>query len=420
MKSVFFTTLLFVGLLFNNQKLIGAGDEKPLGCIKSIQAPKSQLGLWKPVRHVRLVLHIIQKNDGTGNFAPNNEKDKKDLKNLIEQVNLSYKDIDTPWNYSSIEAKKKHIKNAHIQFFVDTIYYHQNAELYNYKKQVGYYNREKKDTVQDHSKAFDLAEMSYLKYVENNKEFPKKYKDSALNVFMFEAKGMAGRGIAEGLNSRRWLLVVGAYELAQQQNYQSLGLVMAHELGHNMGLRHPFDDNYCADLIEKSIGQTNNLMDAWPNQAKALSSCQVDLVYGGLSDPNSELFSCVDYNFNKNKKSITIHSKEEVKINEITIPEGDIIIEKGGILQVECALLMSFDSKIIILPGGHLIINGGHISSINNGLPWKGIIQEKNRKLLGLFKRKTRSLFNVYNDGYFSGSSDGIMKVDRFPSYIKE
>lgn len=50
----------------------------------------------------------------------------------------------------------------------------------------------------------------------------------------------------------------------------------------------------------------------------------------------------------------------------------DIVIETGNTLTISCEVKMPIDGKIIVKQGGHLIVDGGHITSAHI-LPWQGI-----------------------------------------------
>src|SRR5690606_25452877 len=57
---------------------------------------------------------------------------------------------------------------------------------------------------------------------------------------------------------------------------------------------------------------------------------------------------------------------------------NDIIIKSGAVLTVKCRLEMIKDSKIIIEPGGRLVVDGGIITSARSAGPdyegfWQGI-----------------------------------------------
>ncbi len=56
----------------------------------------------------------------------------------------------------------------------------------------------------------------------------------------------------------------------------------------------------------------------------------------------------------------------------------DIVINNGVTLEVKCEVSMPIDGKVIVKPGGKLILNGGTITSAHD-LPWAGIYVEGDR-----------------------------------------
>jgi subtilisin family serine protease len=64
----------------------------------------------------------------------------------------------------------------------------------------------------------------------------------------------------------------------------------------------------------------------------------------------------------------TVSTSEAISSTKIALE--DIIVESGGILNISGELQMSEDKKIVVQPGGKLIIDGGKITS---GCGWKGI-----------------------------------------------
>lgn len=70
----------------------------------------------------------------------------------------------------------------------------------------------------------------------------------------------------------------------------SVGAVLNHEVGHLLGLGHPFDWPQCGDTPMGPAGQGNNLMDY--GQQLALTPCQINLAHAELNANYGGYYSC--------------------------------------------------------------------------------------------------------------------------------
>ncbi len=367
----------------------------------------SPAGIW-PLKYIRLVIHVIQDGSGRQNFVAGNPYHRKYITDIISFVNWSLSDIQTPNSFIP-GYPHKFLKDSRVRVQLDTVFYHSEPKLSDYRK-LGTYAG---DSSQDNGRVYDLTEQCYLKYVLNNPVLSLRERDSSINVFLFEAYKMSGRGMAEGLNSKRWLNVVGAYYFFQNDSTGvpwNIGGVMTHEIGHNLGLAHVFDQQQCIDLQLSPKGKTNNTMDAWPGGGRGLSPLQMGVMQYGLEGKTGDIAEAMVIP----KKEWWISEKdstgEEMLIIGTRTSYTDINIRPGATLTVSGHLQMAPGRTIRIYPRGQLIIEGGEISGIGEA-GWNGIELEKNRR--GLFgTRKSRSIFHVYHEGYFHGSDHGIMKVE--------
>jgi hypothetical protein len=94
--------------------------------------------------------------------------------------------------------------------------------------------------------------------------------------------------------------------------------------------------------------------------------------------------SLYDRTFKVNNKPMHKYVKEDHSYEiPLTITENetwdfaikmyqDIIVEQGATLKISCDVKMPIDGKIIVKPGGKLIIDGGYVTSAHNKL-WQGI-----------------------------------------------
>lgn len=121
----------------------------------------------------------------------------------------------------------------------------------------------------------------------------------------------------------------------------------------------------------------------------------------GIPDPNSALDLLEGYIIPSQSIST------EVTYNSPSISKMDIIIENGGELTVTSELYMSEDKKIIVEPGGNLIIDGGKITS---GCGWQGI------EVYGIANTEQNSstfgAVQIKNEGLVENALIGIHSFD--------
>jgi hypothetical protein len=368
-----------------------------------------------PIKKVRLSLHVIQRDNGTGNLQ-DTPADREFLARILNHCNGIYSEADTIKPYPNIRQQR--IKDTRIRFVIDTIFYHRDSREYNFREHAGRYDPVKKDTVHDNSLGFEQGEKLYTKYVTNS-AIPTKYKDSVISVFLVEGGTWANTGMTYNLYSKRWIYLLGSWHLYKfdinAPNHWGNGLTLAHELGHALGMNHVFEGHECKDVPLTPKGSTNNFMDTWPHYSNGMSACQVGSMQMGLEGKKGDISDALvrDWCSWHSKEKISIPKGDTVYFEGDRKLTGDIEIMPGGILIIKCRLSMPPGGTISIRPGGTLIIDGGSIYN-TCGMKWNGIEMEKRKPFL-FFKRKTRSHFQVFNDGSFLNSENGIMKVEMQP-----
>ena len=362
-----------------------------------------------PLKRIRVVIHVFQRDDGSGNFE-NTPEDIAFIKKILYHTNGVFFNLDTMRPYPAISYRKT--PTSRIEFVLDTILFHPDSRLYDFRKNAG--TAKNNDTVLNEGAAFTLSEQLYDKYVKDNTEEIQRDKDSAINVFFVEGGSWNGKGMSYGINSKKWLYVLGSWYNYKfglwAPDHWTNGLTLGHEFGHVMGLSHPFEYSNCKDLPRTTKGTTNNLMDYWPKEGNALTPCQLGTVHYGLEGHAGDISQAVipDWCAFHTNEEMNIEKGDTVYFDGDRKLLGDLTIQPGAVLIVKCKLSMPPGGTITILPKGTLIIDGGKIYNAC-GLKWNAIVMDKNSSFL-FFKIKSKSKFQVFNNGSFIDSENGIIK----------
>jgi hypothetical protein len=114
----------------------------------------------------------------------------------------------------------------------------------------------------------------------------------------------------------------------------------------------------------------NDVMDYDACQC-AWTPCQLGVVHEYLTNYQPSYVEKVWCNYD-DSKSITIHNGENIIWNSSRYLQGNIFIEDGGRLTIQCSVYLPENAKVIVKPNGLLNIDGGKISS-SCGAMWAGI-----------------------------------------------
>ncbi len=121
-----------------------------------------------PIKTVRVAYHIIQDGNGNGNFQ-NLEADKNFLKSIIQIVNNRLANLDElTVNGLTGQVSSPYVKDCRIRLFLDTIYFHKDAELWDFSM--------------DNSALKTKITNTYNKWILNNNSIDEIGKNHTLNL----------------------------------------------------------------------------------------------------------------------------------------------------------------------------------------------------------------------------------------------
>ena len=197
-------------------------------------------------------------------------------------------------------------------------------------------------------------------------------------------------GRASDLGRKGWINEAGwynYYQLYGSTNFLWPSDNLIHEFGHSMGLYHNFQGgpsgyqcDECSDNDQTSgvcptEASSSNFMDYWPagwaSSLPGFSQCQLSVMHFLLSGrSNIGDIVLTDYcNYNP-ANDIDINST--VNWHSDKTINGNITINGNSILTVNCRVKFAKSSKIVIKPGGKLIIDGGMLTNACDSA-WQGI-----------------------------------------------
>ncbi len=200
--------------------------------------------------------------------------------------------------------------------------------------------------------------------------------------------------------------------------------LMAHEVGHCLGLYHTWNDEFldtpypggfgfCSAVNTANIDCTNNMM-AYGSPKVWLSPQQVGKSHLTLVNYSRNYLNTCEYDPNN---STTINNVQTWIKGEAI--QGDIIINPGAALTIKCEVFMSKHSNIIVKEGAQLIVDGGHITTECSNL-WQGIQvwgnSEKDQNETDSKGRRHQGLVIIRNGSLIENAEIGI-EADK-PGYL--
>lgn len=318
---------------------------------------------YYPVRKINTYIHVIQKDDGTGNIT-GNQAGKDYLKDVFDKVNYEFRNL----SQLSSKISGNDITDLRIEIIYDEskVIFHPNTILYN----------DILPTCRDNNNSFTIS-WFYDQFVLN---YPYTFEDNHLHIYLIQTTQGSEDGYVSndmgltqnttGMVIRKMLDKFNSYEL------DFVPKAIKHELLHIFGL-HEGGDCFCDDWDPSA--SNNNIMNQ-QGGGNALSECQAGWVYsvamGLLNYDNNNPYIDACFDFDKCEKQTALTYEIPAGTHKIWNDHkelsGDIIVKSTATLEIRNKLHLPENARIFVEDNALLKIDGGTITNECGDL-WKGI-----------------------------------------------
>lgn len=334
---------------------------------------------FMPMKYVRVNVHWVYTEDSTYNIPRG--KTLEYTKGLIHAANynlnknrkmflpIGNETPNLPVRYRYVLTGKGDDPND------KGIYYHYDNELCFYVDRGQNANNYNRDVIKKYGVSLDTV---------LNLFFLPHHPDSVLS----KTYPTFTTGIALGTAIK----IGGVYE--SKGTFWDFRGVINHEVGHIFGLSHSWTRNDGCDdtppnknYFSKSACAgcdtlaSNNMM-GYNGYQNAITPCQLGKIRYKMNNERSRQRKLIVKNWCQFKADSTIVITDSIRWNCNKDVEGNIIIKNGASLRIICRLAMPPTSKIVVEPGGKLILDDCRIHN-DCDMTWKGIEVQKNNKKEG-------------------------------------
>ena len=366
-----------------------------------------------PIFLVRLNYVIPQKSDGTGNFSENNPEQEEQLRRSIVELNSHYLKLRNPKN-DICYTGEDFIPSTYIQFVLNKIIYVKDDYFWNAENGSGcpndgnwFLNDLEKEIRKNPE--YDRAINIYMPndssvyeelVIERTLRDEPKSKSGCSELPSLSKLDRSSRMCIGGAYNKYWWMEhvvtqekkfnpdLHPWSTLKQWDYSGRGNILAHELGHSMGLNHA-NEYHGRNKCHESI--MNQLFSSPHNY---LQPSEIGKMHRNLRMSNIREFLEEDVYV---QKPIIIDKDRTLDIDFKAYE--DFIIKSGSTLTITCALSLPEQARVIVEPGANLNIAGGKLITRSYDLTNVVIELQKEKACFLKSKKKVKK-------GIFTQSED--------------
>jgi hypothetical protein len=376
---------------------------------------------------VKIHFNVWQKSDGTGNW-PQSPLLNQFFQETVDLINGYYIGLNS-LPTKPVPGAYPHVSDTRIRFESEVFYYPVGS-LYGSNSGINLKNYIK----QHHPERLEGININVVRVFTSEAGSANRpyYNNDSHDLYIMTSNKAT---IPEEIPSDPW----SSWAFANH---------IAHELGHNFGLFHPYYNNpgnCCHEGYYDGIapGHPDWLSDVFElvgNNTWLCANPQNGICYhnGGYSCSTTDPLSGCTNNFmggvnggnyksplqiGRMRRELALKTTRKYGRGYHNIPHRitqnetwdfsikfyqDIVIKPGATLTIKCEVQMVPQAKIVVKPGGKLVIDGGRIGTdYFNKAPWQGIYVEGNPNLPQTFANQ--GVLILQNGAIIENAWDAVM-----------
>ena len=321
-----------------------------------------------PIITLPVNIHIWREDDGTGNWWQDTPAFRDSLQVTFDYLNFIYAH-NVP--YSLDIPNTQFIEDTKVRFLIDTVYYYNDSYM-----------------------AYQTSPETFNQYLVDN--YPDRTTNYNYHLCLNRTANFSGNTFS--YNWPHFTIVTVRQNDDLPHHLYALALQMAHEFGHNFGLDHTYeqeettisdpeflwdvfgtmtqtwcnapttqvcyhDAGWDCDPFDSTNTCTNNIMDGTA-YSRHFSALQCGRIQRALQVSSLRHFAYGEEN------PPDLHITRNQLVDYSRRYYQNVIVDSGVTLTISCQVEMSPNARLIVRPGGKLIVDGGTITSACAGEIW--------------------------------------------------